>query len=410
MGGDGPAAHRSIGAAGAPGGQSSRAWQPFYVFPARSRWLSWLLLLLLVALSACSGTSTASGQPPAAATTVVPTLLSRPGTLPALIQMGTFHEYALTRHSEGDMLMRPAIDQQGRVWFGVMASNRIAVFDPQRASWQTVTPPRGRGGLMGLIVAPDGSLWFAEQYANYIGHYLPRVGRFQLYPLPTVSAPDPAHKGKQLTLPVAPNELLMDRQGLIWFTEMNADALGRLDPATGELRQYPLSARHTAQQLNPYGLALDAQGNLWFTESSQNRIGYLDPRTGRLTTFPTPDPGAMPMEIAVDRQGQVWITTFAHNLLLRFNPASHQFTRYAVPTPDGSSGGLYGLAPDESGGVWVTVAAANALAHLLPEQQRFLYYPVPTANSFPFGIAVANRQQVWFTEAGANQLGLLTPT
>ncbi|WP_151728239.1 Vgb family protein [Thermogemmatispora aurantia] len=405
---DGPPAHLT---AGAPGGQMALGRLAPSVVAIRRRWLSWLLLAFLLILSACGGSSTATGQPPVAATaTVVPTLISQPGTLPALIQTATFHEYPLTRHSEGDMLMRPALDQQGRVWFGVMASNRIAMFDPRSASWQTVVPPHGRGGLMGLIVAPDGSLWFAEQYANYIGHYLPSTGRFQLYPLPTITAPDPAHKGKQLTLPVAPNELLMDRQGLIWFTEMNADALGRLNPATGELRQYPLAAHHTVQQLNPYGLASDAHGNLWFTESSRNRIGYLDPRTGAITTFSTPDPGAMPMEIAVDQQGQVWVTTFAHNLLLRFNPSSRQFTRYYAPTPDGSSGGLYGLSLDKSDGVWVTVAAANALAHLLPEQQRFLYYLVPTASSFPFGVAVANRQQVWFTEAGANQLGLLTLT
>jgi streptogramin lyase len=263
---------------------------------------------------------------------------------------------------------------------------------------------------MGLTVASDGTVWFAEQYANYIGHYSPDTGRFQVYPLPTVSAPDPAHKGKQLTLPVAPNELLLDRQGQIWFTEMNADALGRLNPATGELRQYPLSSHHTVQQLNPYGLASDAQGNLWFTESSQNRIGYLDPRTGKITTFSTPDPGAMPMEIAIDRQGEVWITTFAHNLLLRFDPRSHQFARYYAPTPDGSSGGLYGLSLDESGAVWVTVAAANTVARLLPEQRRFLYYLVPTGSSFPFGVVAATPRQVWFTEAGANQLGLLTLT
>nr|BBH96034.1 hypothetical protein KTA_42330 [Thermogemmatispora argillosa] len=339
----------------------------------------------------------------------MPTLISRPGTLPALVQAASFREYPLTRHAEGDMLMRPVVDQQGRVWFGVMASNLIAMFDPQSARWHTVVPPHGRGGLMGMAVASDGTLWFAEQYANYIGHYDPRVGRFRLYPLPTVTAPDPAHKGKQLTLPVAPNELLLDRQGQVWFTEMNADALGCLNPATGELRQYPLSSRHTVQQLNPYGLASDAQGNLWFTESSQNRIGYLDPHTGQLTTFVTPDAGAMPMEIAVDRQGQVWITTFAHNLLLRFDPLNHQFTRYYAPTPDGSTGGLYGLSLDANS-VWVTVAAANAIARLVPEQQRFLYYLIPTASSFPFGVAAVSQQRVWFTEAGANQLGLLTLT
>ena len=80
-----------------------------------------------------------------------------------------------------------------------------------------------------VVVAADDTIWFAEQYANYIGHYFPATGQFQTFPLPILTVPDPGLAGKTLTLPSAPNDLVLDKQGNIWFTELNANALGRLN-------------------------------------------------------------------------------------------------------------------------------------------------------------------------------------
>src|SRR6476620_7013356 len=84
---------------------------------------------------------------------------------------GTFQEYPLPQPNSG--LMRPAIDQQGRLWFGEMGHNFLTSFDPQTHIFQQITPPYGKAGIMGVTVAPDDTIWVAEQYANYIGHYNP---------------------------------------------------------------------------------------------------------------------------------------------------------------------------------------------------------------------------------------------
>src|SRR5260370_35992776 len=103
-----------------------------------------------------------------------------------------------------------------------------------------MAPAHGRYGMMGMQVAPDDTIWFAEQYANYIGPYFPATGHFQIYPLPRLTIPDPGNPSKTLSLPSAPNDLALDTHGAVWFTEFNADSLKRHDPRTGKLRQYPL--------------------------------------------------------------------------------------------------------------------------------------------------------------------------
>lgn len=305
-------------------------------------------------------------------------------------------------------MMRPAVDREGRVWFGEMNRNYLAVFDPRTRAFRQMTPPHGHYGIMGVAVAGDDSIWFAEQYANYIGHYLPATGRYQTYPLPTITVPDPSNAGKTLTLPVAPNDLAIDVQGIVWFTEMNADAIGRLDPHSGHLRHYPISARRSAQTLNPYGVTIDPRGMVWFTESSTNRVGQLDPATGSIHFFSTPGAGNL-MELASDSRGTLWLTSFRDDLLLSLNPRTGTFTPYYAPSSGSGTGGLYGLAVTPADEVWITVPAENVIAHLDITAHRFIYYHIPTTSSFPLGIAIDNHQHLWFTESGSNKVGMLQP-
>ncbi len=276
--------------------------------------------------------------------------------------------------------MRPAIDHAGRLWFGEMGHNYLAVFDPRSQAFRQMTPPHGHSGIMGVLVAPDDTIWFAEQYANYIGHYFPNTGRYETYPLPTLRVPDPSNTGQAFTLPSAPNDVALDAHGDVWFTELNADSLGQLDPHTGIIQQYPLSAKRSVQTLDPYGVTVDPQGMVWFTESSTNHIGRLDPTTGKVSLFTMPGRDTPLMEIASDAHGTIWATSFAAGLLLRFNPRTRTFTTYYAPTSGNGTGGLYGLAVTGSGEVWVTVSAENMIARLDVAGDHFVYYALPMVN------------------------------
>jgi len=264
---------------------------------------------------------------------------------------------------------------------------------------------------MGVSVAPDNTIWFTEQYANYLGHYFPDSNRFQTYPLPTLTIPDPNNVGKNLSLPSAPNDVVLDMKGNVWFTELNADELGQLDPHTGNIRQYPLTSERSVQKLNPYGITIDTQGMIWFTESSNDHIGRLDPTTGKISLFTIPGLTADTtlMEIASDAEGIIWATSFNSGLLLSFNPHTSMFTPYYVPSSGNGTGGLYGLTITPSRQVWVTVAAENVIARLDVVQNQFIYYHIPTNASFPFGIVIGNNNTLWFTEAGSDKVAILRP-
>jgi len=360
-----------------------------------------IILILALLLVACGGTitsSTGSINPP--------TTITLSNTTPAIKAIGNFREYALPQMNSG--MMRPAIDHEGQIWFGEMGHNYLAVFDPRTQAFRQMTPPSGRSGIMGLVVAPDDTIWFAEQYANYVGHYYPASGKYQTYSLPTLTIPDPNNAGKTISLPSAPNDLALDAHGNVWFTELNADALGKLDTHTGQVQQYSLSARKSVQTLDPYGIAVDSQGIVWFTEASNNHIGRLDPTTGSIRYFTMPGLAAKItlMEIASDTHDTLWTTSFASGLLLSFDPYSGTFTPYYAPS---SAGGLYGLAVTPTGEVWVTVTEENTIARLDVPGHHFVYYQIPTKGSLPFGVVMGTNETLWFTEAGSDKVGMLRP-
>jgi len=76
--------------------------------------------------------------------------------------------------------------------------------------------------------------------------------------------------------------------GSLWYTGQMANKLGRLDPMTGDIKEYPLSV----PQSGPHGLVADKNGHIWFTAAFKGYIGELDPRTGKIKEYMMPDPRA----------------------------------------------------------------------------------------------------------------------
>lgn len=352
------------------------------------------LLYLLLCVAAChDATSMPSKQVPIAQTA------------------GTFKEYPLPQAQSG--LMRPAVDHQGRIWFGEMGKNYLASFDPQSKTFVQITPPHGQYGIMGVIVAPDDTVWFAEQIADYIGHYDPKTKQFTTYPLPQITTPDPENKQHILSLPSAPNELIADQRGDIWFTEMNADAIGKLQIKTGTITQYPLASPPTVQKLSPYSITADAQGNIWFTASGESKIGRITLGNGAIHFYTLPktvqNANISLMEIIDDPTGMLWITTFNTSSIMRFDPGKATFTTYQLPNTGQGIDGIYGIIAASGNDLWTTVAASNAIVRFDTTTKTFTTYTIPTAHCTPLGIVMAPDHTLWFTKSTTNQIGMLKP-
>src|SRR5262245_46752921 len=100
-----------------------------------------------------------------------------------------------------------------------------------------------------------------------------------------------------------PHDPLATRDGALWYTGQMVNALGRLDPKTGDIKEFHLKTPHSG----PHGLVEDRNGQVWYTGNSAGLIGKLDPRTGTVTEYRMPDPTARdPHTLVFDQHGILW--------------------------------------------------------------------------------------------------------
>src|SRR5919206_3462891 len=179
--------------------------------------------------------------------------------------------------------------------------------------WQVPTPgSRPHDPL----AAHDGSLWYTGQMANVLGRIDPKTGQIREYPLKT------PHGG--------PHGLVEDKDGNIWYTANAAGLIGKLDPKTGEVTEYPMPdpAVH-----DPHTLIFDQKGILWFSAQNANRIGRLDPKTGEIKLTTPPTAKSRPYGMAVSSKGTIFYAAFGTNKVGAVDPTTLQIREYTLPDP-----------------------------------------------------------------------------
>lgn len=135
--------------------------------------------------------------------------------------------------------------------------------------------------------------------------------------------------------------------------------LGRIDPRSGAIREYPTSIPDSG----PHGLTADAAGHVWFTANYASYIGRLDPASGQITEYRMPDPEARdPHTPVFDQSGVLWFSVQGGNMIGRLDPRSGE-VRLIKDCPKRRHGraGSPSILPISSGTPTTPVAASAGL-------------------------------------------------
>jgi len=69
-----------------------------------------------------------------------------------------------------------------------------------------------------------------------------------------------------------PHDAIIDAQGMIWYDDFGQSVLGRLDPKTGETKEWPLPVIKEGVPPGSLCLAVDKAGNIWIARPFQAGI------------------------------------------------------------------------------------------------------------------------------------------
>jgi virginiamycin B lyase len=207
------------------------------------------------------------------------------------------------------------------------------------------------------------------------------------------------------TANAAPTGITAAADGSVWFTEKNANQLGRID-SSGALTEYAVPTAAAA----PDQITASPDGNVWFTERYGRKIGRVSQAGGAIAEFAVPGTGAYPTAIATVGS-TVWFASADAAATARLGSISltGTITQLATGATRTSITGIVG-GPD--GNLWVTQVSSywgDSVARVVTSGYgRFTNYRLPNRSAGPQGITVGPDNNLWFTESGADKIGTVT--
>lgn len=230
------------------------------------------------------------------------------------------------------------------------------------------------------VEAPDGSIWWAGQWGNLVGRIDPATGGMDEFPLPASAMP---------------HSVNIDPNGKdVWYTGNKNGTMGRLDPETGEITEFEMpdpAAR------DPHTAEFDAHGFLWFTLQQSNMIGRLDPSSGEIRLVTMPPAGSRPYGIKIDAEGSPWVACNGSNCLVKVDPDTMALSEIELPIPETT---VRRLDIDDDGIIWYVNSGRGRLGRYDPSSGEINEWPSPSGpKSHPYALVVVDGV-VWYNESG----------
>ncbi|MGZ9898248.1 Vgb family protein [Shewanella gaetbuli] len=192
------------------------------------------------------------------------------------------------------------------------------------------------------------------------------------------------------------------RDGIIWWVGQWGNILGRLDPVSGEMKEYPLP-----QGTFPHSVTLDANLTPWFLGNKNGTVGYLDLKTEQFKVFNMPDKNARDPHTGVfDKNGILWFTLQHSNMIGRLNPNTADIQLVSLPTANSRP---YGIKIDSNGTPWVSCNGTNCLIKVDKSSMALTEITLPDVNSHSRRLAISPDDMVFYVDSGMGRLGRYNP-
>jgi virginiamycin B lyase len=239
-----------------------------------------------------------------------------------------------------------------------------------------------------VIVGPDGVPWITDSGLNAIVRVDPATFEVKRFPLP-------AERGYANL-----NTAAFDNSGVLWFTGQNG-VYGRLDPKTGKIDVYD-----APRGRGPYGIAATPDGAIFYASLAGSHIARIDIATGAARIIEPPTPGQGARRVWSDSKGRIWVSEWNSGQVSRYDPASDSWKAWKLP---GDRPRTYAVYVDERDMVWLSDFGANAMVRFDPTSETFEVFRSPRSGANVRQI-LGRPNEVWAPESGTDRLILYRTT
>ncbi len=266
------------------------------------------------------------------------------------------------------------------IWFVESNTNKIGSFTG--GTFREFDIPTTRSNPSDIAVGANGMLWYTQQDANQIGRFDPATVVFKEYDIPTVES--------------LPSRITTDDQGNLWFTEHYGNRVARFEVASETFTEFPIPTPSS----RPSGIAVDSIGQVWFLETQGNKLGLLTPAEGTITEFDLPVDLAAPIDLVIDQAGVIWFGGRRNGKLIFYEPTGGTFGIHDIP----GGGAIAGITVHKTGRVLFALENLGKIGIFDPSTGKFKIIKAVLEESKPYDIETDDEGNIWFADMLKNAL------
>jgi streptogramin lyase len=206
--------------------------------------------------------------------------------------------------------------------------------------------------------------------------------------------------------------------GMVWYTDFGSQFLGKLDPKSGEVVEYPIPVAKPGFEHGSNDVRFDRDGNAWVGNMSQGQLVKFDKKTQKVQAFPFPaevniSPNiAMVMPYHAHVDGKVWTNNTSYNAIMRYDVNTGDWDTvyiYDKWTRDAFDHGVYGINSDAENNLFVFNVQGNTLIRVDAKTLDVKYYETPTPQSGPRRGRFDSEYRLWVALSEVDKVAMFDP-
>jgi streptogramin lyase len=215
-----------------------------------------------------------------------------------------------------------------------------------------------------------------------------------------------------------PHDVIVDRDGMVWYSDFSNEFAGVLDPKTGKASDIPIPVLKPEQPKGSLEIELEAgEKNVWLALMYQAGLARIDRRTHEVTMYPYPKEwqstsaqASMVSPQHADVDGKVWSNNQDVHTMYRLDVKTGQYEDLGPSKdPRGKQISAYGMPTDLENNVYQLEFGGTSIGLRDAKTGAVTIYDTPIKNSRPRRGRVDGQNRLWFAEYRGNAIGLFDP-
>ena len=214
---------------------------------------------------------------------------------------------------------------------------------------------------------------------------------------------------------IQPHDVVIDADGIAWYSSFGEQFLGRLDPKTGKASEYPVPMHKPGFPTGFLGLRTDKAGDLWLGNMYQATMVKFDRKSETFKFFSLPPEQNIdaaqvnmvsPQSSHVD--GKVWSQNNGFAGVHRLDLATGQIETWEPfkDAPKGEPHNIYDVVPDSKNNVYFTDFRQKHIGRIDAKTGEVRLFAILTPSPALRRGQMDAQDRLWFGEYRGDKIGV----